>query len=191
MGNKRPRAPRIPGHRIVDTGAGGNCLFSSIAHQLRRVLGMQLTHAQVRAQIVKHMRTLYNQNATFPGNDLLFRDIPGMTEAYLNEMATDGAWGSAVEVAVATTIWNVSVATHTQSARDPVIDGDPLHPRVRLFWHDWGHYQSVVVAEVEQNGTQDSTPPVAPPSSGHSPRRSLSALFALAARQGAKSAHNS
>jgi hypothetical protein len=93
--------PRLPTSQSIDENGiptDGNCLFHSLAKNLRERGIKQLTHEHLRTYVCLYM-----------SNHQDFCDTWGITPQYIENMKLPGTWGGGIEIAIIATIYSVKI----------------------------------------------------------------------------------
>jgi hypothetical protein len=164
---KASGVPYVPkGFAAVETGAGGDCLFSSLSY-IYNALGIDTgaqphTHAHVRRAIVDHLWQCLLQGRN-PGGDMPLAALPMLDEAYIAAIAEPGAWGGQQEVVAAAERWKVRISVYQRHNPRPIqVEGpEAAQHHIALLYFEGGHYQALVPTTAPATVR---SPPLPPPS---------------------------
>lgn len=134
-------------YEVVDCGAGGNCLFLSMAFLLRHYGLATVTHHQLRQFAAAQMLAW---SSDFPGN--LSADLePGLLEAVM--MLRDGAWGSVTSIQAIVQHYSGTgphFDVHVLGPDEPDdvrVVTDPNHApaaSIHLLYSGYNHYRALI-----------------------------------------------
>ena len=112
--------PTLPPHvrvRLKLIRGNGNCLFSSVAHQLQ-ILGRQYSPGELRKMVV---RALLQNHQMRVGVDHETEVFDGLTrEQYADYISTPGMWGSLTDLRVLAVLLDVYIVVITKWGNEEV-----------------------------------------------------------------------
>jgi len=128
--------------RLIDTGGGGNCLFSSVRQALidARMLSPRFTTDNVRQVAVNELLRMIATGFPFGGNT-----IPGhrptnpantviTNPQYANLMRQNGTWGGAPELAALASAYHVRIVTVGGTPFTVLHEfGNPANPTIFIY----------------------------------------------------------
>lgn len=144
---------RTHGLQIHLMRGDGNCLFRSIAHQLKE--DPEQRHYAIRAAVIAYMERHSEFYSLFVEDDVSWDD-------YIDSMKTAGTWGGYQELCAASSAFNLSIHVYQWNEPKYVIQPTELSPTVpcegsysnmprrviMLSFHDGCHYNSLLPADL-------------------------------------------
>lgn len=181
------------GLTTLDIDADGNCMFSALSHQ---VYGHTRKAFHIRIAVVNYLRDHSAEfkhfinydgerrspsrgctrgrgrySSTSPTREDVELKVNATWERYLSSMAKQGEWGDNLTLRAFALAFNRSVRIYQKESEQVISADDECHEMVRIAYHDWRHYSSVVT--IPTNFTPNSrrfsntaSPSVSPSPSG-------------------------
>lgn len=163
--------------KIIDVGAGGDCLFKAIAYA---EIGNANFHKELRSACVDYMKTKKDTFSPFIGtfidpdiNEGAKRQLENLRDkstghipfdAYIQIMSNPGSWGGFTEIIACQDIlqrrievWHYTNNTYTQY-KSVTVDGFEKNNPIQLLYVGNSHYQCIVSKKaVEEKAAEEKT----------------------------------
>ena len=139
----------------IDVGAGGNCLFLSIADQLARRNIATDNHMEVRVKVADYISEHWDTYKAFIREaevvaagfeDKIATDLSAYEkELFIRYLKQSGVWGDNISIRAAAAIYNANIVIRSRISRNHDINAEVLNSRTTIYIGHIAelHYQSL------------------------------------------------